>query len=283
MQERGGEAEGRIFREHDWRPEAAGAVAMKRGIGAADGEPPAAPAPAAEPMPRKIIYNANLSLVVEDFDVTEGALKTLVKQYNGFIAQGEITGSTGSPRSGHWRVRVPADRLDAFLDDAVRLGVPQRNSRDSQDVTEEFHDLAEQIKNKKAQEARLRDLHQKADKVAEIMAIDDKLTAVRGEIERMEGRLRRLDNLAALSTVTVHVQEIKNYVPPQAPTFTASITSTFGGSVEMLTEFGKGLVLVAVALAPWLAVVAVLAVPVWLSLRRRRAARAVPGQQVVSG
>ena len=49
---------------------------------------------------RKIKYTAILSVIVEDFAKAEKGLKAAVTEAKGFIANSEISGSTGSTRSG---------------------------------------------------------------------------------------------------------------------------------------------------------------------------------------
>jgi hypothetical protein len=233
-------------------------------------------------LPRKIIYTADLKIIVEDFAKAEEELKHLVRDHHGIVAQSEVTGSAGSPRGGRWKLRVPVDEFDDFVQAAARLGVPQKNSTDSQDITEEYYDLEARLKSKKVEEERLlRHLEQSTGKLEEILAVEKELSRVRGEIEQHEGRLRMLANLVSLTTVTVTIQEVKNYVPPQAPTFAGSVADTFFTSLDWLGKFGQGLVLVAAALAPWLAVVLVVALPAWLvwlvvRWRLRRAAAREP-------
>jgi hypothetical protein len=223
----------------------------------------------AEPSPRKIIRSADIKVIVNDFAQAEQALTKLIGDLkDGYLAQAVITGSAGSPRSGLWKVRVPVDQLDAFVAAAIKLGIPEKNSIDSKDVTEEYFDLEARIKNKKVEEARLlKHLEQSTGKLEDILAVEREISRVRGEIEQHQGRLRLLANLTALTTVTITIQEIKNYVPPQTPTFTSSIGSTFFGSFEVLVGFGKGLILIGVALAPWLPPIAALGILTWLLLR----------------
>ena len=95
-------------------------------------------------------------MIVEDFDRAEEAFKQLISQQKGcYVAQAEVTGSAGSPRKGHWKVRVPVEQFEAFVEAVTKLGGPQRNSIDSKDVTEEYYDLEAHIKNKKVEEQRL--------------------------------------------------------------------------------------------------------------------------------
>jgi hypothetical protein len=227
--------------------------------------------PPAQALSRKIIYNADITVVVQDLSAAEPQLLQVVKDHNGFVAQSEITGSAGSPRQGHWRLRVPAEQVQPCVDGIVKLGIPEKNGLDSKDVTEEFYDLEARIKNKKVEESRLQGyLEDKkaTSKLEDILAIERELNRVRGEIDQAEGRLRLLSNLATLATLDVTLREDKEYVPPQAPTFAAEIGGTFSGSLDALTQFGKFLLLAVVALAPWLPVLAVVIIPTWLLVRR---------------
>jgi hypothetical protein len=234
----------------------------------------AGPAPAqapAKPLPRKIIYNAEVRLVVQDLTQATQDLRFLLKEHDALIATSESGGSSGAPRQGFWRVRVPVERFDSFLDGLVKLGVPQKNKTDSQDVSEEYYDIQDRIKNKQLEQETFRGYLQDkkaTSKLEEILAVEKELSRVRGELDQLEGRLRRLKDLTALATVLITMQEIKDYVPPQAPTFGNQIGTTFSNSVESLSAFGRGLLLVLVALTPWLPVLAVVIVPVWLVLRR---------------
>jgi hypothetical protein len=232
----------------------------------AAGNKGAAERPAADRATRKIVYNADVALVVRDLDKGEADLGALLEEMEGFVAGSEMTGSAGAPRSGHWRVRLPAERFGAFMRAVVKLGVPERNKADSQDVTDEYYDLEDRIKNKKLEQDTLRGylLEKKAtSKLEEILTIEKELSRVRGELDQMEGRLRRLKDLTALATVNVTMREEKDYVPPQAPTFAGSVRGTFADSVDLLVRFGQGVVIVAAALAPWLAVLGLVAVPAW--------------------
>src|SRR5689334_1689444 len=48
---------------------------------------------------RKIVYNADVALVVGSLDKAEADLRALVEDTGGFVASSEILGSAGSPRS----------------------------------------------------------------------------------------------------------------------------------------------------------------------------------------
>jgi hypothetical protein len=205
----------------------------------------------------------------------------LIETNKGYIAGSELTGNPGQPRSGHWTVRIPVPNFQPFLDAVTALGDVQRNRTDAQDVTDEYTDLEARIRNKQVLEDRLKEIAKaRTEKMAELLEVERELSRVRGEIEQAQGRLQMLGKLSALTTVNVTIREVKDYVPPSPPTapgFGSEVERVWARSLEVLTGFGKSLALLAVALTPWLPVIAVLLAATWLLSRRLwRASRSAP-------
>src|SRR5262249_30471969 len=96
---------------------------------------------------------------------------------------------------------------------------------------------------------------------------------------KQQGRLNYLARLTALTTVTITVQERKDYVAPTSPSFGTSIGRTFEGSVGALAEFGKAIVIAIVAIVPWLPVMALVVAPCWRIVRRSWRSIAIPRMQ----
>lgn len=220
---------------------------------------------------RKIIYTATLNLVVEDFTPIPSKVGELAKRFDGYIAGSEISGLAGSRRYGSWKIRVPVGRYDKFLDAARRLGELHSEGCDSKDVSDEFYDLTSRIRNKKREESRLLALLEDATgKLEEILAVERELSRVRGEIERMEGRMHVLNDLTSMTTVNLSVEEIKDYVPHESPGYTTRIRRTFWLSLDQLFSFSQSVSIAVVAILPWLVVVLPLVLVFWLIFRRRK-------------
>jgi len=229
------------------------------------------PLPSASALQRKIIYTAEVQLVVEAFDSIPAEVEALAKRSDGYVASSAVTGSPGRPRSGQWTIRVPVERYDEFLTAVKQLGEVQRVSTDSKDVSEEYYDLESRIRNKKKEESRLLELLADATgKLEEILSVERELARVREEIERMEGRVRVLDDLTTLTTVTLRISEIKDYVPEQAPTYATRVRRAWSGSIDTLVSTAKTVSIAVVAAAPWLAVLLVPVILLVLLLRMRR-------------
>ncbi|HQR07938.1 MAG TPA: DUF4349 domain-containing protein [Gemmatales bacterium] len=217
---------------------------------------------------RKIIYNAEVYLVVEDLDAGEKQLKELIKQFDGKIANSDLRGSSGSQRSGHWKIRIPVANFDAFKAKVEKIGNLERSSTNSSDVTEEFYDIEARLKNKKIEEARLiQHLEKSTAKLSDILEVEKELSRVRGEIEQMQGRLNMLTNLTSLTTIDVTLREVKNYVPPTAPSFGDDVSRTLSGSWTGLVGTGRRFALNAVSVVPWIPLWIILGIVFYFSLR----------------
>jgi hypothetical protein len=229
------------------------------------------PLPGSDALQRKIIYTADVQLVVEEFNSVPTEVEKLVEEFDGYIARSTVTGSPGRPRSGRWTLRVPVQRYGTFLTAVQKLGEVHRISSDSKDVSEEYYDLEARIGNKKKQEARLLELLADATgKLEEVLSVERELARVREEIERMEGRVRVLNDLTSLTTVELTIDEIKDYVPDEAPAYATQVRRALEGSVNLLVSAAAGLSIALIALLPWLAVLLVPAIVVILLVRRRR-------------
>lgn len=226
--------------------------------------------PAAEALPRKIIYTATVKLVVELFDPVPDRVDALVDRFGAYVARSQITGSAGSPRHGEWTIRVPADRYRAFLAAARAIGRDQNVSSNSQDVTEEYYDVEARIRNKQQEETRLLDLVAKAaSRLDEVLTLECELSRVRGEIEQMQGRLQVLGSLTTMSTVNLDVSEIKDYVPEEPVGYVTRVRRAWDGSTSVLLSTAQALSILLVALFPWIGILLVPVLVVFLVLRSR--------------
>lgn len=227
----------------------------------------------AKPMPRKIIYTGLVDLIVDDFEEADRQLRQLVEDHEGYLADSDIYNRPGSPRSGTWTVRVPTKSFVAFMEALRKLGEVRKRTINSKDITDAYYDRAARLKADEAEEKSLLALLEKTQgRVEDILKVREQVRLVRGHIEENKSQLQRWDKDVDFATVTVQLLDRRDYKPPVMPDFGSTVGGTFRGSIEALVAVGKGLVLAVVALAPWLAVLGLLATPIILVRRRRRAA-----------
>jgi hypothetical protein len=224
----------------------------------------------APPADRRIIATAELQLRVEDFASIPGKIGSLAASHGGYVSNSKIDGSTGDPRSGYWKVRVPSPRCAEFVTRVTELGELESQNQDSQEVTAEYADLEARIRNKQQEETRLLGhLTDSTGNLSETLSVEKELSRVREEIERMQGRLAVLQDQTQLSTVTLRISEVKPFIPTANPSFAARVAMTWKASVLSLTTFCEGLAIVATASAPWLLTLGLPALVLFVAIRRR--------------
>jgi hypothetical protein len=232
---------------------------------------------------RKIIYSATIDIVVESFGSITDDVVALAKRFDAYIADSRLSGASGTNRSGTWKIRVPIARFEEFVNQAKDLGELRSAATESQDVSEEYYDVDARIRNKTKEEERLlKLLEEHPGKLQEVITIERELSRVHEELERMQGRLRVLADLTTMTTVNLVITEIRNYEPPRAPSFATRVRRAFEGSIESLQSTGEEAVVAAAALAPWLTVLGICAVPCYgiahrLRRRGRNVAQPPPG------
>jgi hypothetical protein len=227
---------------------------------------------------RKIIFTSDIRLVVDAFEDIDQRVHELAKQYSGFVARSNIQGSDGTPRRGEWTLRIPSEKHDPFVQAGQALGQVRSIRSDSQEVTAEFVDLQARLRNLQAEETRLHEhLSESTKSLKDILAVEREIARVRGEIERSQGRLNVLNDLTSLSTVTLAIEEIKNFVPEptEEPGFATQVARTWSDSIASVGSFFTRASLLAVGLIPWLVVVLPIGLMLWLTGRafRRAASR----------
>jgi hypothetical protein len=239
----------------------AGMMGMREMAAAPDGaQPVASPTSVVPPaISRKIIYDAQVDLVVDSVDPVAKKVGAFVQEARGYIAEQNVTGSPGSLRSMRWRIRVPVEQFDSFVESIVSLGELERNNRTSQDVSEQYYDIEARIKNKKVEEQTLNKiLQERSGKLEDVLKIEIELSRVRGEIEQLEGKIRVLENLSSLATLTLNIRERDKYAPPppKVADFSTQIARTWESSMKSLVDLGKAIVLWTVSWSIW--------IPFWL-------------------
>lgn len=194
---------------------------------------------------RKIIYNAMMSLRVEDPRATGESLQALAASYGGYISSANIYQVREDLYQGTVQLRVNAEQFEAALEALRALGTEVLNEqRDSQDVTDRYVDLTARIENLERTEKELQELlteaREKSRKVEDVLQVYRELTNIREQIEVYQGQLNLLSDAVSLATIDVEL------IPPQIEVEIIdegwNPMRTFRSAIRNLTEGGQTLV-----------------------------------------
>lgn len=195
-----------------------------------------APNPSTALSNRKIIRNADMSVETLVFDTFVEQLTGSVEGFGGYIESSSV--GTRSYRSDHplryarYTVRIPADRLDEFLNTVSGLGNVTSVSTGLRDVTTSYVDSEKHLEALRTEQTALLEILSKATTVEDIITVQDRLTYVSYEIESYEAILRTYDDQIALSSVSLNVNEVERETPVVEETFGEEVSRRFHESLE---------------------------------------------------
>ena len=176
------------------------------------GEAADAPGPAAKNQlevpdvaERKVIRSARMELRADDPAAVAAVATALTAQAGGFVAASNATGVGEAIERVDMTLRVPAERFEAVLGDLRDDGEVLVEALQGRDVTDEYIDLDARLRSQKALEERLLAILAQTTAVKDVLDVEAKLVEVRIEIERVEGRLRSMNDRISFATIELAV------------------------------------------------------------------------------
>ena len=170
---------------------------------------------------RIIIRTVDMGVEVDDVGAAIDDIGELAKGMGGWV----VSSNRPLMHTGSVSVRVPADMLDQAVLDIRALSLRvQYESSDSRDVTDEYVDLSSRLKNTMATEEALLKLLERAEKVDDALAVQSNLSRVQEDVERLQGRIKYLEQTSAYSLMNVSLsEEPREMVPDAGPDVRAGV------------------------------------------------------------
>lgn len=222
---------------------------------------------------QKLIYNANLVMEVKQYEVAKQRVNDIIHLAGGYALQFQDQ-FTDYERGGHFVFKVPSKGFQSVLDQLNQVeNIRFERSYSAEDVTEEYVDLTSRLKARRVNEARLLAYMEKATSTSDLLSLSQQLASEQEVIEQIVGRMRYIDNHVAMSTIDLRLYETIKTSPSSrlSATFGERISSTLSESLHSLKYIMEMLAILFVALAPYLLVIALFAVPiVWLMRKYRK-------------
>ena len=200
---------------------------------------------------RKIVKTAELGVRAEKVRDAAASAQQIAADFGGSVLSSQIEGD--GPVTADLVLLVPSPEFEAALDELRDLG--KKVTTDTvrgEDVTEEFVDLESRERNLLAAEASLLELYDRAESVNAALAIERELTAIRGEIELVQGRIQYLEDRTASSRISLSIQPVARPAQPPAWSPARIVARAWDASLVVLQAMATVLIS-AVVFGWWLA------------------------------
>lgn len=218
---------------------------------------------------RKIIQHATLTQKVTGFDTAMQKIQQLTAQSGGFVQSSSLRENEDTLREASYILRVPEGKYSSILGEIQKVGKTAFITQKGDDVTQEYYDNEAHIKNLKLQEEAVQKLMEKAEKMEDILKVQEELFRIRGEIESLQGKNRYLDNLSSLATIELTIQEVKPVEYAEGSSW-QSATEGFIDSLKGVFQFVTHLLILLITALPYiLFLVLPIGFIVWKIIKRR--------------
>ena len=187
---------------------------------------------------KKLILTGNLNLETQNINDILSKLLSNVDKYGGYVQKSSTYTRGNDTRVYEATIRIPADQYQSFLNDAQGLGNVVSYSQEVEDITDSYTDIEARLNSLKAQEQKVLEFYKSANTIEDLMAVEERLSQIRYEIEYYESTIKNYDLLVAYSTLHVTLQETKVYTPTSTSFFTRLANSFKNGFTNFIDNIG---------------------------------------------
>ena len=149
---------------------------------------------------RKIIYSVYVSYVVDNLEGCEESISSKLKNDEW------VESSSLSQDYATVVVRIKTERLDEFMSSLDGLGEISSYTKESEDISERYYDKTVRKTALENEQTRLLELQEKATTLADLLAINTRLSEIDAELASINGTLNKYDSLVEYSTVTINLR-----------------------------------------------------------------------------
>jgi len=209
------------------------------------------------PANQKLIRKVYMDAETEDLDALLAQVEQRIAQLGGYVESREIyNGSSRNTRSryGDMTIRIPAEKLDQFVNQVQEVSNITSLRETTDDVTLSYVATESRIKAVQTEEARLLELLAQAENMNDLLTIESRLTEVRTALEQVQSQLRVYDNQVNYGTIYLTAHEVEEYTQveePEKESFFERIGNGFVRSLKGLWTLLKEVVIFLVVYLPY--------------------------------
>ena len=153
---------------------------------------------------RKIVKNGSLSIEVADTEKAKNEAEIQIEALKGEVTNMNSWEVRPGVLSYNFTVRIPSDSLEEAMEKLAFLGVKKSENISTNDITAEYSDTKNQLKNLVARRDRLRELmERKTENLGDVLSVDRELSNVQTQIENLERMQARRDVNVSHSTLNL--------------------------------------------------------------------------------
>lgn len=221
----------------------------------------------------KLVYRCNLEIETLDYAGTMKSIKEAITQYGGVIQSENETDSsydwyyadyqkTQGTMRNYIEIRVPSKNYDSFVSALDGVGKITSKSSSIDNISQEYYDTTTQIEALKIQEKNLLAMLEQCTTIEEMITVQDRLTSVQYDINRLQTNKRYMDVDVAYSYVNISIEEVMEFRVDEEPvkknTFADRLANTIKSTYSGFLMFLEIVLFLFIRMFPYLAIVCII-------------------------
>ena len=151
---------------------------------------------------RKIVKNGSLQLEVEDTEESLAIVEVELANQKAYITHQNSSEVRRGTLAYNITIRVPADNLEILSENLEKLGLKKSENYSTSDITAQYRDTANRVKNLEVRRDRLRALMEReTENISDVLEIDRELSRVQDQIDNLSNTQTRRDTDVSYSTL----------------------------------------------------------------------------------
>jgi hypothetical protein len=186
----------------------------------------------------RLAKTGHIEIIVPGVEASIVRVRAMTRDNNGELTALDDANprTAGAVHGAQMTIEVPAARLDGTLDALATLGTVQNRAINAEDVDASIVDEEARLRNLRREETDLRTLMDKGGKVEEILAVQEQLSDVRGQIEQLDAQHQHDVHRVATSTITVELTEERANAGSAQPGPTSRIDGAWQSGINALAD-----------------------------------------------
>ena len=221
---------------------------------------------------KKLIHTYYITLATQKYDEDKQIITKLIEENKGYTESSYEYGKSESrPRNVEWSLRVPVEQMESFLTGLSSVALITSQSQTTSDVTLQYADNEAKLATYYAKRTRLNELLAEAESVEAIISIESELSNTQYEIDSYESTQRYTERQVEMSAVTVELREenTQTIADSRDYSFGERVSAAFKAAFVYLGQFFENTVVFIVIASPAIAIIALVALVVYIVRRRK--------------
>ncbi|SHE68809.1 protein of unknown function [Tissierella praeacuta DSM 18095] len=226
--------------------------------------------------PEKIITTISISMQTKEFVDTTNKLTAIIEKHKGYVENSNIFHNnyynSTRPKYSEYTIRIPKENLNQFVIDLKEIGNIISENTSKVDITKQYKDTESRLKVLEIKEGRILDLLKKAEKMEDIIALEDQLSNIIYEKENLTANIIDMDDKVDYSTVQFQLEEVAKLIPSEniKTPFWTKIRNAFKNSMYFFTDNIENLIISFIYFLPYGLIIGVLVYLVWRFIKKKR-------------